>query len=634
MPDLRNITTGTEIPTETYSDQPYIVQTDDGAWLCVVTTGAGHEGQAGQHVIALRSTDRGQTWSAPVDVEPADGPEASYAVLLRAPTGTPAGAPDAGRVFCFYNHNTDHVREVIAERSPSTPDGICRRVDSLGHFVFKYSDDGGRSWSARRYEVPQRDFEIDRQNPYGGALKFFWNVGKAFAHDGAAYVPLHKVGGFGHGFFTRSEGVLLKSANLFAERDPARADWETLPDGEVGLRAPPGGGPIAEEQSTVVLSDGSFYCVYRTIDGHPACAYSRDGGHTWTEPRYKVYADGRPIKHPRAANFCWRCRNGKYLYWFHNHGGTWYDDRNPVWLCGGVEADSPEGLVLRWSQPEIALYDDDPYIRMSYPDLVEEGGHYYLTETQKDLARVHEVDPTLLEGLWGQLDRRAQAAIATDGCVLSLPAGKPGRAEMPARASALGGAALPALPAFLTRSNTRADHGAEDLRQGFTVDLWLRLESLAAGQGLACGQIVLDNRTPSGQGFCLQTTARGTLEIVLHDGRTENRWDTDPGVLQAGALHHVVAIVDGGPKVISFVVDGRFNDGGSFRQFGWGRYSPHLRGVEGADTLRIAPGVESLRLYNRALRTSEAIANFRAASLGAASGCQSAHCTRSLAGAT
>jgi hypothetical protein len=31
------------------------------------------------------------------------------------------------------------------------------------------------------------------------------------------------------------------------------AVWETLPDGEVGLRTPPGGGPIAEEQSTVVL---------------------------------------------------------------------------------------------------------------------------------------------------------------------------------------------------------------------------------------------------------------------------------------------------------------------------------------------------------------------------------------------
>ena len=31
IPDERNIRTGREIPTQTYSDQPYIVKTDDGA---------------------------------------------------------------------------------------------------------------------------------------------------------------------------------------------------------------------------------------------------------------------------------------------------------------------------------------------------------------------------------------------------------------------------------------------------------------------------------------------------------------------------------------------------------------------------------------------------------------------------
>jgi hypothetical protein len=414
-------------------------------------------------------------------------------------------------------------------------------------------------------------------------------------------VPLHKVGGFGHGFFTRSEGVLLVSEDLFSVSDPAQATWQTLPDGEVGLRAPPGGASIAEEQSTVVLSDGSFYCVYRTIDGHPAYAYSRDGGHTWSEPQYKRYANGRLMKHPRAANFCWRCENGetggerRYLYWFHNHGGTWYEDRNPVWLCGGVEVDAPQGKVIQWSQPEIVLYDDDPYIRMSYPDLVQEEGRTYLTETQKDLARVHEVDPTLLKGLWGQLKIGA-AAVATEGLVLSLP----DRETMP------GQVRMPDLPPFLRRSTTRADHGTEDLRQGFTVEVWLELERLDADQ------VLLDNRTPSGQGLCLQATARGTIEIVLNDGRTENCWETDPGLLEANKRHHVVAIVDGGPKVISFVVDGVLNDGGTARQFGWGRYSPHLRGVDGDRVLRIVCSVVGLRVYDRYLRTSEAIGNYRA----------------------
>ncbi len=38
-----------------------------------------------------------------------------------------------------------------------------------------------------------------------------------------------------------------------------------------------------------------------------------------------------------------------------------------------------------------------------------------------------------------------------------------------------------------------------------------------------------------------------------------------------------------------FVVNGVLCDGGDFRQFGWGRYNPWLRGVAGAETLRIGP---------------------------------------------
>ena len=212
-------------------------------------------------------------------------------------------------------------------------------------------------------------------------------------------MPIHKVGGLGEGWFTSSEGALLKSDNLLHEQDPTKITWQTLPDGEVGLRTPPGGGPVAEEQSFSVLSDGTFYCVYRTIDGYPACTYSGDGGHTWTTPAYKTYPDGRRLKNPRAANFAWRCNNGKFLYWFHNHGGRQiaehpqrrtasYQERNPVWLSAGVEIDTPQGKRLQWSQPEIALYDDDPYIRMSYPDLTEDNGKVYLSETQKFTDRI------------------------------------------------------------------------------------------------------------------------------------------------------------------------------------------------------------------------------------------------------
>lgn len=596
--DERNIRLGREIPTLSYADQPYIVQTDDGAWLCAVTTGTGHEGAPGQNVATQRSADQGRTWSEPVFVEPLGGPETSYAVMLKVPSG---------RIYIFYNHNTDNIREIPMDRGPGLPPGVCRRVDSLGYYVFKYSDDGGRSWSEQRYPVPVREMEIDRLNPFQGRVRYFWNVGKPLIHEGVAYLSLHKVGGIGEGFFTSSEGVLLRCEEIVTELDPAQFRWETLPQGDAGLRTPPGGGTIAEEQSYVVLSDGTFYSIYRTIDGHPACAYSRDRGRHWTTPRYETFADGRPMKHPRAANFVWKCENGKYLYWFHNHGGRFigehprvrsiaYDDRNPVWLCGGVEVDGPDGQEIRWSQPEIVLYDDDPYVRISYPDLIEEGGEYFLTETQKEVARLHPLDSTLLESLWSQL---SDPQPAEDGILLALP---PTDAAMP------GSCTLPALPAFTARDTTRLDYGSRDLRQGFSLDLWLRLDSLEAGQ------VILDNRDDEGRGFCLQTTPRQTLELILHDGRSESRWDCDPGWLEAGKRHHVAAIVDGGPKVIMFVVDGRLCDGGGARQFGWGRFNPHYRGPSGNSTLLVGSSLRgevlSLRIYGRALRTSEAIGNF------------------------
>lgn len=564
--DPRNIREGRVIPTETYADQPYVVQTNDGAWLLCLTTGAGREGAAGQHVVTMRSQDQGKTWSAPVDVEPATGPEASYAVMLKA---------NSGRIYVFYNHNTDNLREVKGDEPPYAG-GVVRRVDSLGHFVFKYSDDHGRSWSAQRYEIPQRDFAIDRRNIYGGKIKFFWNVGKAFAHRGAAYVPLHKVGGFGEGFFTSSEGVLLRSENLLTEVDPAKIRWETWPEGEVGLRTPPGGGTVAEEHSFAELSDGSLFVVYRTIDGHAAFSYSRNGGRSWETPQYMRYADGRLMKHPRAANFVWRCRHGKFLYWFHNHGGRFvrehpqqrsmaYNDRNPVWLVGGVEADSPQGKVIRWGQPEIALYDDDPGIRMSYPDLIEENGRYWVTETQKNVARTHELDPKLLAGLWGE-----------------------GKMEP------LGGGEL---PLFIRRSN-REDYATEDLRSGVTVQLRFALPQWRAGVTL------LSNRDAEGKGFALRSLADGRLEFLMSDGRTENR-SVSERVFSAGQTHEVSVIVDGGPKLILWVVDGKLLDGGEEKQFGWSRYSPHLQSLRGGE-LRPDAAVSRHRIVTRALRVFEA----------------------------
>ncbi|MHB1150726.1 MAG: sialidase family protein [Eubacteriales bacterium] len=582
--DWRNINTGMVIPTDFYADQPYLIKASDGSWLCVVTTGAGREGEAGQYVASMKSFDMGKTWTKPVAVEKFDGREASYAVLLKGITG---------RIFVFYNHNTDNIRKVKADNPPFA-DGFCSRVDSLGHFVFKYSDDNGISWSEKRYEVMVREFEIDRQNADSGKLRYFWNVGKAFSHDNIAYIPLHKVGGFGNGFFTSTQGVLLKSINLLTETDPEKTVWETLPDGDVGIMTPPGGGKIAEEHSFSVLDDGSFYVVFRTVDGHPGEAYSRDSGETWETSKYKSYADGRLMKHPRAANFAWKCSNGKYLYWFHNHGGTWYDDRNPVWICCGEENQGENGHSIKWSQPEILLYHPDTYVRISYPDLIEDDGDLYITETQKSIARVHKIDRNFLEKLFHifEVDH-----IELNGLLKEYKGNIPDVIE------------APRFPLFLERDGGKADYGTKSLNNGLSIELWIETSD-------SCSRtILLDSRTLNREGLCVEITDDNCLGVNLNDGRTENRWYSEPGIIRRGRLQHIGIIIDAGPAIISFVVDGCFCDGGDNRQFGWGRFSRDLRHVNGAEAMKISDDesvkIKCLRFYKRALMTAEMIGNFR-----------------------
>lgn len=583
--DWRDISNGLQIPAEHYSDQPYIIKTNDNNWLCVHTTGNNEEGSTGQHIVSCRSKDNGKTWSELVDVESSDGPEASYAVLLKT---------NFGRIYCIYNYNSNNIRRVKADNPPYM-DGFCYRVDSIGDFVFKYSDDNGKSWSHNRYNIPSREFEIDRNNTDKGKLRYFWNVGKPMIDCNTAYCSLHKVGGFGSGFFTSSEGVLLKSVNIMDEKDPKKIQWETLPEGDVGLRTPPNGGPIAEEQSYSLLSDGSFFCVYRSTEGHPVCSYSRDKGRTWETPRYMSYGGGRLMKNPRAANFAWKCENGKYLYWFHNHGGRDFEDRNPVWVCSGVEEKSLNRVVIKWSEPEILLYSDDPYIRVSYPDMVEDGGKLFISETQKNIPRVHEINSVFLDKLFSQ---NQLSEVALEGLLKQAETSELESGKMDFALAC----------EFVERDFKRMDYGTKKLNNGFTLEFAFTADEIRYRINL------LNNINTSGRGFRVFINDNSCIEIAMNDGRSECRWQSDP-VIFSGKRHHVGIIVDGGPDIITFVIDGKLNDGGNHRQFGFGRFSGKLRNVEGRDSIIIGDdwcAMHGCRLYNRALMTSEVIGNRRA----------------------
>ena len=450
----------------------------------------------------------------------------------------------------------------------------CKRVDSLGHFVYKYSDDNGLSWSSPRCELPIRLFQCDRENVYGGKLCYFWNVGHPFIHEGSVYVTLNKIGKMSEvGFFHQDEGVLLKSPDLLTVDDPAKASWETLPDGDIGLRTPPGGGLVAEEHNILPLSDGSFYDTFRTTDGVPVEAVSRDGGHTWPILRWMKRANGCDVKHIRAANFAWRCSNGKYLYWFHNHGGRRFidvynawSDRNPVWLLPGVEYDSPEGRMIRWGEPEVLLYHEDLRKGMSYPDLMEDQGRYFFSETEKTVARTHEVPASFLQKMWDVLEGKT---IAVDSPLLME---SEGGKEIPPQA-------LPELSGG----------------NGFSFEI--ELAERTPG-------ILFDSTGTDGRGIRIEYSENRRLVVTINDSRQEMRAVSE----SVPDLRKAVVIADGGPCILSFIADGRFLDGGDEFQFGWRRFPPQMRNnCPNSAPWRIGKTVKRFAVRSSALMTAEAV---------------------------
>lgn len=548
--DPRRLGNGRIIPSLAgYCDQPYVVRLRDGVWLCVMTTGTGEEGQPGQRIVAMRSADQGVTWSAMVDIQPPDGREASWVMPFLTPYG---------RVYAFYTFNRDNLRRVATDPGH---EACATRVDTLGVFAFRWSDDGGCTWSADHGEVPLPEAEIDRTNPYGSAVRFFWGVGKPILHQGTMVLGFARVGGFGSGFMARSEGALVASANIASEREIALLRFTILPEGATGLRAPCG--PRAEETCVAGLTDGTLFCAYRGVDGFLMHGYSRDGGRSFATG-YATYAPGgRRLKHPLACAPVWRLRDGRFLLWFHNHGGRGYEGRNPVWLCGGRERDG----VIHWSQPEVVLYDPETSVRISYPDLIEEAdGSLFLTETQKSAARLHRLPAALVEGLFRQADPEARAP---EDAWLRLPG--PGRA---------------------TWTDGARPWSASGLSLCFTVDL----PRCAAGLPL----IVWDEPQLR---LAVQTTGHGSFALELPGAA----WAFASDQVKGPGRHRVVLILDARLRRSLLVIDGELVDGGSEQQYGQGPLGEVTVGTERSATVTAHQRVSDLAIFDRALSVSEAV---------------------------
>ena len=561
--DWRNIKFGNSILASGYCDQPYVVIYPDRDWLVVFTTNEGHEGSKGQHIVSSVSKDQGKTWSKPVQIEMPSLESASWAMPYLT---------DYGRVYAFHTYNGDKIHEL---------DGKNIREDIIGWYCYKYSDDKGKTWSKRyRLDVPVA--AVDRMNDWGGDVQILWGIGKPVDVDQGMMFAFTRVGRF---MLDYSEGWYFRCDNINIERNIEKLAWKLYPESGHGVKNEKLG-LINAEHNIFQMNDGKIYSMHRTIAGHPAEAYSSDGGKSWTLPEVPEYENGISLKNPRACPRIWKAQNGKYLFWYHHNGGWNFDTRNPAWISGGIEKN---GEIV-WSQPEILFYDDDPATRMSYPDLIEQDGKYWITETNKSNARCHEIPAEFMNMLWEQFE-------------INKPVTKGLIAEWNRETIKTG---------IKMNANSNTDNNSFSV--GFTLDFTIELGDLTEGQ------LIYSANDAAGRSVILKTGDFGSIEIELNDGKITNKWNSDPGLITTYAEHCVTVSVDCRAMIIQFVVDEIVCNGRDFRKFGWGRFEAGMANFsfkEGSfgklpeGQFRPEGKVTSFRIYDRPLLNTEIIGNHR-----------------------
>ncbi len=586
--DWRDLQNGWQTPDENYADEPYFVVLEDGRWLLTVTTGPGAEGSDGQHVVSCTSSNQGQTWSALVDIEatgsalpaPYTGILSSWVVPYQS--GYRAPAATYNRVYAIYTWGEPYVT------SPSVP-----RRDTHGPYAFRYTDDGGTTWSARHI-IPYTNTDKDNSNIFSGVTPAGWNTDKPLRLNGKMFFAFTKLSSpFGSGGSQQGEGYIYRCDNIDTEGDPTALDWKMLPgtvnpDNSVdtaskGIREL----TWAAEQEEFDLQDltsGALLLTYRTTRGWIGESVSTDEGQTWTEPvKRRYHIDGRVVRHPRANVKVWKLNSGKYLMWQHVNGRTDFGTRNPAFVSIGTQA----GNAISWGEPEILLYHRDKSKRISYPDMMEVGGTMYVSETEKGVSRMHPIDAGFMAILETQPSRSTKTT---------------SNLQLEQTGTVTGSYTMPALP----------DLTGNDLK-GFTIETRFQTSNLNAGQ------TVFDTFS-GGKGVRMTVNTLGAVDFAMSDGTRSVTLRSDTGTVVAGQPAHISVHIDAPVKIITMVANGKVGDGTNYdtgtgdRTFGWVHFDDAFSDVNGGN-IAVGSGlngtVDILRVYDRALMHTESIANFR-----------------------
>ena len=272
-------------------------------------------------VQMIRSTDGGETWSAPMTIAngPIDDRDAGIVQL-----------PD-GEILVTYFTSVAYRRPKILARHPEYKAFDERLTDdvrqqSLGNFAVRSRDDG-KTWTK-----PEK-LAMKGQTPHGPILLkdgSLFQIGRSFTKSGIG---------------TTEEGITLISAER--STDGGRT-WQMLCSSIPDMNGENAMPHMFHEPHVVELADGTIVGVVR-YHGPDNCmrqTISKDGGKTWT-PMMKTTMVGLPPHLIRLADGKLVCVYGRRLAKpgfgefavISDDGGATWDTANEICLAPSHNGD-------------------------------------------------------------------------------------------------------------------------------------------------------------------------------------------------------------------------------------------------------------------------------------------------------
>jgi hypothetical protein len=329
----------------------------------------GHYGSQREKVnrmLALRSRDRGRTWSEPF--VPFDQEFNQHGFVPLKPAGTSS-------LYCFGTQPAFDRFNFVENAA-------------IG---WRRSDDDGRTWSDVRF--------IDPINDRGFQAMSVMRMTETAR--GTGLIGAHA----GSNWYTRADGSNSTVTRQYVLRSDDRGETWTVHPG-----ARPGGWFVPEadrmDEGRPIAVGDEVYMQMRTCAGRLWQSRSRDDGRTWEDP------NPSPLVHPDAPPMLFLLEDGRTLAAFHHnsHTGSHFNgsamsDRGQLWVALSRDAGRT------WSAPRFVLanalapapenngnvwYDQ----QCSYVDVVAAGGELHLFMPHRWQRALHlRLSADLLERL-------------------------------------------------------------------------------------------------------------------------------------------------------------------------------------------------------------------------------------------